>query len=106
MWPLFYRDEELNLAEFALSALILHAETVFLSVALLIVTLPVREFVPGSLPYLFALKILLDTVYMYYFAVQLFSHEPKWKVVLKQTALYAVIALLAYPVMYADELIR
>ena len=106
MWPLFYRDEELNLAEFALSALILHSQTVFLSVVLLIVTLPIRELVPGSLPYLVAVKLLLDTVYMYYFAIQLFSHEPKWKVFLKQSVLYAIIALLAYPVMYADELIR
>lgn len=85
-WRLFYWNKELNLAEFAVCALFFESQTNFAGTLILVLTAPIREYMPSSGSIILISELLLTWCYGIYFSYQLFK-EPAWKVGIKQTVL-------------------
>ena len=86
LWRLFFPSSGLNAAECAVSALFFQGQTTFLAVSLLLLTIPLRYFVPVTVAYLDLIDLIVTTTYSYFFAVSLFR-DSIFRTVVKQTIL-------------------
>ncbi len=101
-WRLFYWQKELNLAEFAVCALFFESQTNFATTLMLVLTAPIREYMPNSGTTILISELLLTWCYGIYFSYRFFK-EPAWKIGIKQTVLMIIyIALLV--VMFRAEI--
>lgn len=101
----FYRNDDLNVAECAVAALLFQAEINFISTAATVLLLPFRE-IGGAFQSLgTAIDSAVTLGYGYFFAYQLFSGS-KATIVIKQTILFVVFAILVLALYLLQYLVR